>query len=165
MNKSAILSACRTYRYTLTRVWDTSLPMACFIGLNPSTADERDDDPTIRKCMKYAIRWGFGGILMLNIFGFRATHPRDLKRARREGKDVIGLHGNTFEHLHTYITDFNCRIVVCAWGNTSGVATARGSQARIALATLPLRYLKLNNDGSPAHPLYLLDALEPLEWA
>ena len=82
IKKSAILSDCRIYRYSLTRTWDVNKKYVLFIGLNPSTADENYDDPTIRRCVDYAHRWGYGGLVMTNLFAFRATLPIDLKNAK-----------------------------------------------------------------------------------
>jgi hypothetical protein len=79
IKKSAIFSACQTYRYSLTRIWNDKKKPIIFIGLNPSTADENNDDPTIRKCVHYSYQWGFGGLIMVNLFAFRATLPNDLK--------------------------------------------------------------------------------------
>lgn len=86
MKKTAKLSDCRTYRYELWRTWDESKPYAMFIGLNPSTADETEDDPTIRRCINFAKTWGYGGLCMTNLFAYRATQPEDMKRA----SDPIG---------------------------------------------------------------------------
>jgi hypothetical protein len=72
-SKSATISQCGLYRYDLWRRWDSSIPGVAFIGLNPSTADAEKDDPTIRKCVAYAKKWGFGSLCMLNLFAFRAT--------------------------------------------------------------------------------------------
>ena len=83
MEKSAILSADRKYRYVLTRIWDETKPTVVFIGLNPSTADEEVDDKTIRKCIGYAKRWGYGKLIMVNLFAFRSTDPSMLKRDGR----------------------------------------------------------------------------------
>jgi hypothetical protein len=74
--KIANFSTCRTWRYTLTRQWSFVHPLAMFIGLNCSTADETQDDPTVRRCMGFARDWGYGGLLMTNLFAFRATDPR-----------------------------------------------------------------------------------------
>ncbi|HDR1569813.1 TPA: DUF1643 domain-containing protein, partial [Pasteurella multocida] len=73
MNNNAIFSDCGTYRYVLWRIWDTLLPRITFIGLNPSTADESNDDPTIRRCINFAKKWGYGGIYMVNLFAYRST--------------------------------------------------------------------------------------------
>lgn len=74
----AILSACGTYRYHLWRLWDKALPVMVFVMQNPSTADASHDDPTIRKCIGFAKRHGYGGISVRNIFALRATDERIL---------------------------------------------------------------------------------------
>jgi len=79
---SALFSTCRTYRYALYRQLDqANQTTVAFIGLNPSTADETKDDPTIRRCVGFARSWGFGFLLMQNLFAFRATDPRVMKAA------------------------------------------------------------------------------------
>ena len=75
IHSDALFSEDRIYRYALWRTWDESLPKALFIGLNPSTADEIQDDPTIRRCIRYSMDWGYGGYIMGNIFGYRSTDP------------------------------------------------------------------------------------------
>jgi hypothetical protein len=79
----AEFSECRKYRYVLWRrwAWEGYANQVMFIGLNPSTADEREDDPTIRRCVRFAKDWGYSGILMMNAFAFRATQPADMKAA------------------------------------------------------------------------------------
>ena len=86
LKTGAIFSGCRTYRYTLWRSWDRDKGDVMFIGLNPSTADETLNDPTVRRCINYAKSWGYGGIYMANMFAFRATDPKEMKQA----KDPIG---------------------------------------------------------------------------
>ena len=80
VQRSAEFSECRLYRYSLRIAWDPALPLASFIGLNPSTADEWQDDPTVRRCRIFAESWNCGGLLMLNAFAFRATLPADMKK-------------------------------------------------------------------------------------
>ncbi|GAB6073605.1 hypothetical protein JCM15786_02620 [Nautilia lithotrophica] len=75
MQKNAIFSKNRKYRYVLSRIWDDTKEKIVFIGLNPSTADETIDDPTVRKCIAYAKKWGYVGFYMLNLFAYRATEP------------------------------------------------------------------------------------------
>ena len=87
LHSDAFFSKDRIYRYALWRIWDYDLPKVLFIGLNPSTADEFKNDPTIRRCMRYSYDWGYGGYIMGNIFGYRSTDPRNLKKV----KDPIGL--------------------------------------------------------------------------
>lgn len=86
MQTKAYLSECRQYRYWLTRIWNHALPMLAVIGVNPSTADEVENDPTIRKCMGFAERLGFGGLLMINVAAYRATDPKKC----RDAADPIG---------------------------------------------------------------------------
>jgi hypothetical protein len=76
--RAAVLSECGRYRYVLTRTWDHDLAACAFIGLNPSTADAHEDDPTIRRCIRFARDWGHGGLIMLNLFAWRSTDPRGL---------------------------------------------------------------------------------------
>lgn len=80
MEKSAIISPCGQYRYRLERAWDRSFPAAVFVCLNPSIADATLDDPTLRKCVGFARRWGCGHLVLVNLFALRATDPREMKR-------------------------------------------------------------------------------------
>lgn len=81
VQKDARLSSCRAYRFALWRIWDQSMPYAMFIGLNPSTADETRDDPTLVRCGNFARQWGYGSVCMANLFALRATGPRALRCA------------------------------------------------------------------------------------
>jgi hypothetical protein len=81
LRSGADFSPCRTWRYKLSRRWSLTGPMIAFVGLNPSTADEIDDDPTVRRCIGFARRWGFSGMYMLNVFAYRSTNPRELRTA------------------------------------------------------------------------------------
>ena len=109
MQKDAFLSEDRMYRYGLSRVWDKSRPYVLFIGLNPSTADENKDDPTIRRCVDYVCKWGYGGLKMANLFAYRATLPSDLRKA----KEPIGVDNDK------YIKELSksAAITIVAWGN------------------------------------------------
>ena len=150
MEKDAILSEDRKYRYVLSRIWDKSKPMVMIIGLNPSTADETEDDPTIRRCINFADSWGYGGVYMLNLFAFRATQPTDMFKAI----NPIGSQNDK------YINDYAKRVdkVICAWGN-DGNYKNRSSDITKQLDNL--FYLKMNKTGEPAHPLYLKSDLIP----
>ena len=79
----ATLSKCRKYRYVLWRVWDKSLPHIMFIGLNPSTANETQNDPTILKCIQYCKHWGYGGFYITNLFAYRSSSPDILKKSKK----------------------------------------------------------------------------------
>ena len=80
MKRSAIISDCSKYRYELHREWDKKKKKVLFIMLNPSTADGLNNDLTTIRCMNFAKRWGFGGIMIGNIYPFRAKRPKDLQK-------------------------------------------------------------------------------------
>lgn len=151
MKKSAVLSNCRNYRYELWRVWDETKPHAMFIGLNPSTADETEDDPTIRRCISFAKSWGYGGLCMVNLFAFRATQPVDMIKAA----DPIGEKNDaTLVRLSK-----SAGVIVAAWGN-NGTFMNRSTEVKERLPNISA--LKINKSGEPAHPLYLNSALKPV---
>jgi hypothetical protein len=147
MLSNALISACGLFRYWLTRTWDPALPVLVFVMLNPSTADARLDDPTIRKCIEFARRMGYGGIVVVNLFAFRATNPKDLKAAGYQvGRDN-----------DQYIKEAcQGRDVVCAWGsNARGLARPSVVLALLrAWGVMPMA-LRLTDDGVPWHPLML----------
>jgi hypothetical protein len=156
MTGSAEFSDCMRFRYTLTRKWSTA-PILCVIGLNPSTATEAVDDPTIRRCIGYAKAWDYGGLLMLNIFAYRATLPSDMWAAARRGVDIIGGERNYYEAMGEYIRQYQAVMTLAAWGREGG-ERGRGVQKN-----LPNLYcLGVNSDRSPKHPLYLRADLKPL---
>jgi len=153
MYKSATLSIDRKYRYTLWRTWDYKKGCVVFIGLNPSTADETKDDPTIRRCIGYAKAWGYGYLCMVNLFAYRATSPIDMQ-----------IQSNPIGHENdTYIFDAckQARIIIAAWGTGGGFLR----RDREVIRLIPnLHYLRLTKKGFPAHPLYLPKDLEPIKW-
>lgn len=142
------------YRYTLTRIWNAKLPCVNFLMLNPSTADHRFDDPTVAKCQVYARLWGYGGIVVTNIFAVRSTCPRRMK-----------LQPEPIGRLNDVYIEREARkagLVVCAWGH-HGDHLGRGVTVLGRLRELGVipHALKVNQDGMPAHPLYLNGALTP----
>lgn len=141
---SAMFSPCRLYRYDLWRRWSND-PVCVFIGLNPSTADATKDDPTIRKCVGYATRWGYGSICMVNLFAFRASNPKDMLAAEYP----IGADNDAV--LRSRVA--GAAIVIAAWGKYGGYMN-RGKIVMTMLSAT-LQCLKHNKDGSPSHPLYL----------
>src|SRR6059036_1567736 len=108
-DSGAVFSACRRWRYLLWRRWDARLPSANFLMLNPSTADEVKLDPSCTRARRYAERWGFGAVVITNIFAWRATDPEEMKAAR----DPVGR-GNDRAILGAARES---ALVVCAWGN------------------------------------------------
>jgi hypothetical protein len=151
LKNTAKLSECRSYRYALWRTWDSSKPLVMFVGLNPSTADETSDDPTLTRCINYAKSWGYGGVCMANLFAFRATEPTDMKAS----DDPIGTENNQW--LQKLAKD--AALVVAAWGN-DGSYLKRSEQVKELLPNLYC--LKLNKSGEPAHPLYQAAKLKPV---
>ncbi|WP_323594833.1 DUF1643 domain-containing protein [Aliarcobacter butzleri] len=153
MKKDAILSDDRKYRYVLSRIWDESKSKVVIIGLNPSTADENEDDKTITKCINYAKKWNYGGLYMLNLFAFRATFPEDMFNAEYP----IGEENDLYIEKYSKLSD----VVICAWGN-SGIYKNRNEDVLSKIENK--YYLKLNKTGEPAHPLYLSKQLTPIKF-
>lgn len=154
MIRSATFSQCGQYRYSLQRIWFPDQKPVMFIGLNPSTADAEMDDPTIRRCMRFAQDWGFGGLVMTNLFAYRSTDPRNLSLA----EDPIGPDNNQWIETMS----LSCDLVVAAWGN-HGSYLNRSSAMRSLFPDL--HCIQLNRSGEPAHPLYLKGTLRPKRWA
>lgn len=141
----AELSDCGEYRYRLSRVWDEAKKPLTFIMLNPSTADAEVDDPTIRRCMGFAEREKAGGIVVVNLYGFRATKPFDLFQAT----DPIGPAND--RHIQRAVKQ--AKSVVCAWG--ANAPRNRVAYVRALLDRQQLHCLGTTNAGAPRHPLYL----------
>jgi hypothetical protein len=154
----AVFSRCRRWRYLLWRRWDETQPAANFLMLNPSTADEVKLDPSCTRARVYAERWGFGALIVTNLFGWRATDPEQMKSV----PDPVGR-GNDAAILRAAR---EAGVVVCAWGN-HGAHLGRASKVLefLKLNSVELSFLRINKTtGHPAHPLYLPGALEPLRW-
>ncbi|TGD44567.1 DUF1643 domain-containing protein [Pseudotabrizicola sediminis] len=156
----AVYSPCERYRYLLTRVWDRAGARALFVMLNPSTATEVQNDPTVERCERRARALGFGGFRVVNIFAFRATDPRVMRAA----PDPVGP-GNDAAILSS-VLDWQAERVVCAWGG-HGVYLGRGDAvAQLLRGTgQPLWHLGLTAAGQPKHPLYIGYAEQPRLWA
>jgi hypothetical protein len=156
LDTGAIFSPCRTWRYLLWRRWDREKPICAFIGLNPSTADETKDDPTVRRCVNYAKAWGYGALWMLNAYAFRATDPRVMKAAN----GAIG------PQTDAYLREaaVSAGLVVAAWG--THCAGSRQDEIRTMFAGMgkPLYLLGQTKGGHPRHPLYLRADLQPVRW-
>jgi hypothetical protein len=152
----AEFSPCRRWRYLLWRCWDPSRPVANFLMLNPSTADELKLDPSCTRARNYAERWGYGALVVTNIFGWRATDPAEMKSVA----NPIGR-GNDRAILEAAK---QAELVVCAWGNHAE-HLGRGEQVLRLLAGVRLHALRLNSSGHPAHPLYLPSSLRPRKFA
>lgn len=158
MKRTADLSPCGLYRYSLTRTWDDWKAAAVFVMLNPSTADASVDDPTILKCVKFAKRWGHGGIIVVNLFAFRATKPADMLPAT----DPVGAYNDWYIRWASEYSRLMSAPIVCAWG-THGRHRDRDRQVLSILGDTA-RALRINKDGTPQHPLYIPDATDPVPY-
>lgn len=159
LRSGALFSKCMSYRYSLTRVWNPDNPkagMVAFIGLNPSTADEHENDPTVTRCINYAKGWGMDGMYMLNIFAYRATDPKVMKAH----PDPIGISNDNILELITGDLDV-CKIAVAAWG-VNGTHLGRDAQVIKLLSNVKLKCLGVTKDGHPKHPLYLRNGITPI---
>ena len=141
----AVLSTDRVYRYKLWRQW-ADRSMCVFIGLNPSTADETEDDPTIRRCIHFAQVWGHGGLVMLNLFALRSKRPDVLRKAPRP----IGPDND--KHIAEAVAQHE-RVVAC-WG-VHGVLRGRGDQVEQMVGVDRLMCFGLTQSHQPRHPLYV----------
>lgn len=151
----ALFSPCRKYRYRLWRRWEEDKPYANFLMLNPSTADEKELDPTCTRCKVFAIDWGYGAIVVTNLFAWRATEPEDMKAA----PDPVGPHNDR----HIIEVAKAAGIVVAAWGNHGQFQSRMDRVTSLLKANgVQLHALKMNGTGQPAHPLYLLAGLKPV---
>jgi hypothetical protein len=152
----AKFSQCRKWRYLLWRRWAEG-PVANFLMLNPSTADEVKLDPSCTRARNYAGQWRFGALVVTNLFGWRATDPGDMKAAR----EPVGR-GNDKAIL---AAARSADLVVCAWGN-HGLHLERSRYVAdyLCKAGVKLHVLRMNGCGEPAHPLYLPGKLQPAPW-
>ena len=152
MSRTTLFSSCRNYRYALWRTWgDGNFVM--FIGLNPSTADETKDDPTIRRCVRFAKDWGYAALCMANLFAYRATQPSDMMRAH----DPIGQDNDATLAMLAR----NATLIVAAWGTRGGYLM----RDKAVLSSMPrLHVLGLTKEGYPSHPLYLPASSRPTVW-
>ena len=137
------------YRYRLTRVWDPAVQMITFVLLNPSTADAVQLDPTLRRCVGFAKREGYGGMVILNLYAFRTKDPKVMMAAT----DPVGPDN---DRVLADVTG----TVVAGWGTNAD--PARVARAR---ALLPrLHALGITKDGHPRHPLYVPADAPLIEW-
>lgn len=159
MHKTAALSDDGHYRYELGRVWAPDDGLVLFVMLNPSTADANHDDPTIRRCVGFARRWGYGGVLVGNLYAYRATDPRELDTA----DDPIGR-GNEDA---LYRMARRASLIVAAWGAQparGGYVWREGSIANGPLYEREVYALGLTKAGHPRHPLYVPGDAELVRW-
>lgn len=156
MKTGAEFSPDRKYRWTLHRIWQPANPLACYVLLNPSTADEFSNDPTVERCQVRALNAGFGGLIVVNIFAFRSTDPAALY----EIADPVGGLAND---MAIVAAAQKSKLVVCGWGR-HGALQDRGKKVlELIRSTGKVPHaLRINSDGSPVHPLYLPYSLNPI---
>lgn len=144
MKKGADFSIDRTHRYCLWRIWDESKPLAMFIGLNPSTADEGENDSTIRFVEGLSRFNGYGGFYMMNCWTFIATKPEDLQ------------HDPAFDAFNNKALKEiaeQCEDIVFAWGNFN-IVRQKGRDKELIEMFPRAKCITKNKNGSPGHPLY-----------
>ncbi|WP_225913985.1 DUF1643 domain-containing protein [Leptolyngbya ohadii] len=149
----AVFDVTGDYRYLLWRTWNADAPRLTFVMLNPSTADADCNDPTIRRCIQFAQTWGYGSLKVVNLFGFKATHPKILQQA----SDPIGTEND--RHLLTAVQSSD-RIVI-AWGNWGTLAN-RDRMVMDLIRDYGVYCLGVNRSGQPKHPLYLSGKTVPI---
>lgn len=160
---AAVLSPCKKYRYVLSRELAGEGSGVCvFIMLNPSTADHEVNDATIEKCMRYGFGWGYKTLVVLNLFAFRETSPEKMLKA----DDPVGP--DNLMHIRATLNYIwysgKKHVVVLGWGNDAPANYANEMIRLLNAGGYALHYLKMNQTGAPAHPLYLKGNLQPLIW-
>jgi hypothetical protein len=151
INTGALFTPSNKHRIVLWRIWDIEKPTILFIGLNPSTANEVSDDPTIRRVRRFATDWGFGGIYMMNCYTLVSSNPDDLRNS--EVKWVQSLHKIQNDvYLKSYAK--LCEKIVFAWGSFS-IVKEYGRDVELSKMFPDAYCLGKNANGSPKHPLYL----------
>lgn len=159
VERTAFISPCERYRPALGRHWNRDLGYVLFIGLNPSTADAMQDDPTIRRCMRFAYDWGYGGIEMGNIFDWRSTDPKKLPRSSFAVSDK--------NDPCLRVRAGKAKLVIAAWGAVPWAEWRIRDVFRNVFDELVCRWYCLGHtkDDYPRHPLYVPGKQQPeLFW-
>ena len=161
MDNECVFSADRRHRYTLIHrpnplFSSSGERLLMWVGLNPSTADESQLDPTLTRILGYSVREGYDGFIMTNLFAWRATLPADMKVA----PDPVGPDNDRW----LLECARRCGKVVAAWGS-HGSFLGRDAHVCSLLNGIPMMRLTLNADGAPGHPLYLKKTLPLVPFA
>lgn len=150
----AVVDHARNYRFVLWRFWDER-PRVLFIGLNPSTADEYHNDPTVIRLLAFARKWGYGGIYLCNVFSYRAKNPETLS-------EVEAIHSANIPAI--MMADKLTVMAVIAWGDgIEKVENGRSVAEHIKELVEPVVCFGLTQKGNPKHPLYLPGGAELVE--
>jgi hypothetical protein len=157
-SRRAVFSECERYRYELQITWDEALPVLGNIGLNPSTADEFKNDPTVHRDIERAAALGYGSLLKLNLFAFRSTDPRGMKQA----EDPYGEWRDPACLFFAAAAQRKVELLIAAWGN-HGTHQNRANDVREVARTMGWNLYKyeLNKSKEPCHPLYKPYSLKP----
>ncbi|WP_293000044.1 DUF1643 domain-containing protein [Nevskia sp.] len=165
MKSVAAFSLCGAYRYWLARRWADG-PMAVLLAMNPSTADERDNDPTIERFYRRVMQWNaaganFGAVGVVNVFAIRETDSKKLPAMIKAGVDIVGPANDDM----IFSRCLDAGIVLCGWGRPGNLLN-RGRQVRDMLVKggIALHALRINADGSPEHPLYVGYDVAPVRY-
>ena len=153
MIKGAYISEDEVYRYALWRIWNKSKPYAMFVMLNPSTADSKEDDPTIRRCINFAQDWGYGGIYVGNLYAYRTPDSKFLTVV----SDPIGPECDRWLDLMKEVSD----IRIAGWGNRK---LSQGRVDQVIRILGKMHCLGVTQDRNPRHPLYLSKDVIPTEF-
>lgn len=159
MHKSAMLSDCGKYRYSLSRIWDNKGPLLAWVCLNPSIADAERDDPTLKQMMHFSQAWGYGGLYVTNLFAYRTTYPKDLTKLSREV--AVGPLNN--EHIGHVLA--MTQAVIGGWG-ASGTRWGRDKEvlSLIKASGRTLLAFETSDARFPLHPLYKKHTLTAKPW-
>lgn len=149
-------STCGLYRYSLWRSWDDNAGTILWIMLNPSRADHLgNNDPTIERCERRSVAWGFGRMEVVNLFALRSPYPKAL----REAGDPVG----PLNDIGIVDGAGRASLILCAWGAHGGLK-GRADEVRGLLAGRSLHCLGMTQSGEPAHPLYLSYGRRPIPY-
>jgi hypothetical protein len=164
MNKDAVIDSTGLYRYSLWREWDANTPRIAFIMLNPSRADAAIDDPTIRRCIGFAKDWGYGSLEVVNLFAYRAQHPKILQQI----PDPIGPENDRYLQEAVERCDRGSDLakparVIVAWGNW-GRLKGRNEEVLRAMRSRTIYCLGITSKGQPRHPLYVRSNTNPVYY-
>ncbi len=157
----ARFSSCMQWRWWLTRELGGARTLVS-IGLNPSTATEEFDDPTIAKEQGFASRWSHGRYIKVNAYGWRATKPKDMFAARDRGIDIVGTDNDAAIREAIAIAVKTRGIVLAAWGGN--IEPARQAAIAALAGDVPIWCVKRNDDGTAKHPLYARNDSKLIRW-
>ncbi|MDJ0704991.1 MAG: DUF1643 domain-containing protein [Leptolyngbyaceae cyanobacterium MO_188.B28] len=153
MEMDAVIDSTGRYRYSLSRSWGAGGSVG-FIMLNPSKADDRQNDPTIRRCIRFAQAWGYGALEVVNLFAYRTAYPRELQQVA----DPTGVENDRC----LLAAAQRAEILILAWGNWGGLmGRDRTVLTLLAPYQSKLYCLGCNKFGQPRHLLYVKGTVRP----